>query len=202
MSVNPILWGPLMWNLLHELAKHGIDNKINNVSELPDYKNIISCMPHILPCSVCRQHCKEAYDYGRVTRSLTSINKFYDWVWDLKTNANKHTNAVNLSYDNYTQKLKVRTSFISENDVWDLLFLMALNYPNNKDYDINRQNYYMTFFKSLANLAEHVDVISKFKCLNPTIPLWDGVAQLQDWLIVLYKIMYNGKIPDIDKYYD
>lgn len=199
-SVNPILWGPLMWNLLHELAKYGLDNKANNANILPDYKNIISSLPHVLPCSVCRQHCKEAYDYGRVTRSITSINKFHDWVWDLKTSANKHTNAVNLSYDNYIQKLEVRTSFLSENDMWDLLFLMILNYPNKKDYDINRQNYYMTFFKSIANLAEHVDSISKFKCLNQTIPIWDGVAQLQEWLIELYKSMYSGQMPDINKY--
>ena len=196
ISVNPALWGPLIWNFLHELAKDG--NRLNSYNS--DYNNIIKAMPYILPCESCRSHCLSAYNSNKISKSISSPTKFKDWVWKMKSIANQNTNAVNLTFENYISRLNTRTSFISEPDLWDLLFMISYSYPASNDNSEDRQKYYMLFFSSVINLCEHYEHLSMFALLkNVFANKLENYSAIHHHLSEHYKSIY-GKYLDVKKY--
>jgi hypothetical protein len=199
VSISPLFWGPLMWGLMHEFAKYGKYNSDFNLKIL-DYNEFVKSLPYVLPCSVCRSHTKQAIQAGKISKSLSTVTKFSDWVWKLKTHANENTSDTNLSYDSYVDRLNIRSSFIAESDIWDLLFMMSYNYPNKSDSDVSRQEYYNNFLIAIGNITDSIPHLNKFKCLKNTYK-WEYVENFQNWLIELYKNNNNGKIPDIKKYH-
>lgn len=196
IGINPTLWGPLMWNLLHELAKDG--NRLSSFSS--EYNNIIKAMPYILPCETCRNHCSSAYNTNKIAKSISSPIKFKDWVWKMKSIANQNTNAVNLSFENYVVRLNARSSFISEPDLWDLLFMISYSYPASNDNGEDRQKYYVLFFNSVINLCEHFEHLSMFALLKSVFGnKFDNYNVIHHHLSEHYKSIY-GKHPDVKKY--
>jgi hypothetical protein len=199
ININPSIWGPLIWNLLYEFAKHA--HKLSEFAE--DYKNVIKCLPHILPCTKCRNHCIQAYN-ERINAINVNNNDFPEWIWKMKSIVNTNTNAVNLNLENYIHRLNVWSIFITESSLWDLLFMLSYSYPRYDDHDSIRQSYYIIFFKSVSRICEQISHLNKFKVLREIKKLdanskWSTNSDLQSWLIDLYQNMYN-KTPDIYKY--
>lgn len=206
LSSNPRLWGPMMWTLLHELALNGLKNPniINSVNIEQEYNKIIRSLPYIIPCSLCRSHTKEAYEYGKISRSISKPDKFNEWVWRMKNIANENTRGYKLSYENYQLRLDAKTTFAHEQEIWDLLFIISINYPNKGDSDENRQQYYNTFFVALGTLLERIDHLNRFKILKDIKGVndrgvWEGIPELQVWLSDIYK-QTTGKTADIQKF--
>lgn len=195
ISINPTIWGPLFWNLLHEFAKDG--NRLNMLNY--EYNNIIKAMPYILPCDTCRNHCGTAYNTNKVAKSISSPTKFKDWVWKMKSIANQNTSASNLSFENYVSRLNTRTAFMSEHDLWDLLFMISYSYPDNHDKE-DRQKYYLLFFSSVINICQHYEHLNMFFILKNSFEIkHDNYSSIHNHLIDHYKTLY-GKQPDIQKY--
>lgn len=212
-SINPFIWGPLFWNLLHEIAKHTLEIKNNN-GLLDEYNKLLSTIPYILPCVTCREHTEKAYErtyskYGKLVlgKPLTSLSKVPEWVWKMKSIANENSeiNSSRLSYDMYLTKLKYTTSFISETALWDLLFMIVSNYPNKGDSDESRQGYYIKFIKSLCIITENIPELKKFKFLANITNLnskgvFNGINEFQNYLLKAYETEYGKKF-EIKKYH-
>lgn len=161
IGVNPTLWGPLIWNLLHEFSKLGSQTEpnLNIESNINDFRNIIKALPYILPCSICRSHVSQAYNSNKISTNLDSCKDFKIWVWKMKSISNSNTGTTSISLDQYSDRISTWSRFTSEEQIFDLLFIMAHGYPQISEQDINRQQYYYLFLKSIANLCGKIDYL-------------------------------------------
>lgn len=176
VSISPVLWGPFMWNLLHEIAKYGShgDNSDEIEKFIQDFKNIIRALPYILPCQTCRQHTSQAYTGDKIQKTIKSCKDFKSWVWKMKSIANGNTGATSINFEQYSNRLLTWSEFISEKHVVDLLFMIAYSFPLNRETDSHRQQYYLLFFKSIANICGKIEHLANINKLNDEIDKLDA----------------------------
>lgn len=67
-------WGPVLWNILHNIPV--LLKSINDIDRVVEF---VQNFYHILPCSVCQDHCREYLTLNaiilRVRNDLLSIKK-------------------------------------------------------------------------------------------------------------------------------
>jgi hypothetical protein len=168
-SNNPLVWGPLMWNLLNEFASHS--DIYCNDCYLKDFQNIIRELPYILPCKTCQDHCKEAYE-TEISSYINEINDFGKWVWTLKSIVNAITHERNILYDKYKIVLNSTRIFINEHQLWKLLTIVCRDYSENND--IYEYDHLLTFLKAMGHLCRKINHLNKFKVLIGIHELCDG----------------------------
>ena len=62
MDIRPDLWGPIYWKFLHAMADGAPDEPTED--EQRAFMSVIDALPHILPCTKCRNHLRENYEKG------------------------------------------------------------------------------------------------------------------------------------------
>jgi len=146
--MNPRIWGPLTWDIIHNLK---IRHKNN--------KNFIIFMLHfsnILPCSMCKKHMKKIIINGYKNQinplhlNIKSQQDFFIWTYNFHHCVNLHKNKynkspnINLIFNHYNNTknnnlkniqtfLKISSSFINNTNIFSYNFFI-LNY--NKYLDI------------------------------------------------------------------
>lgn len=173
-NISPLTWGPLFWALLHTIAQYSdkIPNHMNQT-----LKVIVSTIPFVLPCDECANHSREIYERLNMVNQV-SLNNFKHWVWTLRSEVNKYTNASNISYQDYLTKLKTTKIFITKKQILDLFASISHNYPyDNKQ---RKDNIYL-FVYYLSLLITHIPHLKSLNNFRPSI-IWNNKIDLQNWL--------------------
>lgn len=159
--MNVFIWGPPLWRILHSVAYVMPDNK----AVFHTVATNIMTLSHVLPCIHCRKSFRQ---YVRELGPPTQGN-LIRWMYDLHEKVNTKLDeqamtdclkgnkralaAVNaskcvlrgkrLSFECLLKRHKVRPVNVMPQDVFDVLFVLSLNFPH-KDtemYDKKVENY-------------------------------------------------------------
>lgn len=97
--MNKNVWGPKIWNHIHQLAI----NYPHNPTPL-DARNVLKKIWHSLsnlPCEECRLHATSYYlKNSPLTQNTYSLQ---NWVWTFHNNVNKRLGKRIVSYEEYQQ---------------------------------------------------------------------------------------------------
>ena len=205
LNINPLMWGPLQWNLLHEFAKYCSSLNSQNLDEteeniLKELKNIIKTLPYILPCHACRKHCSNAYYDKKNTIIIKSCKDFKKWVWKMKSIVNGNTKSTTINYKQYNNRLITWSEFITEKQVIDLLFMVAYGYPRQQESESNRQEYFLTFFESVSTLCKHIQHLTNINKLYEDIQLikknniiWSNYTDVLNFINDFHNKLYKSR---------
>lgn len=157
------IWGPPMWSLLWELARTAQDGNVNaDPKRRTRFLIVLHSLRWVTPCKVCRGHFN---DY--IMTHPPSINDdFTRWLWDLKNEISRRISKSGvceggLSWDDLRERLAIQAVMLPAERMWDLLLILAANYPA-KDQDsrdmqsIMKRHAYSVWFYWVASLIEPI----------------------------------------------
>jgi len=113
--MDPNLWGPELWKILHALAWK---TDIGSISA----NHFIACiqlLPLVLPCSVCQQHSKDYIEKNSPT------SPFFEWSVDFH-NSIKQT-SYDLTLATYRELLHDTKPFCEEDFIRIVLYIACTN---------------------------------------------------------------------------
>lgn len=186
-NVNPKIWGPIFWAVLHTIARYPQKN-----IDKRDLVLFVSTIPYVLPCSECSAHCREIYSRLKLISNVPFYN-FKKWVWILRSEVNKYTNTPNTSYENYIQQNSIKY-VINKRQIVELMGMISMNYPHENTRE-SRLKRYMTFLfiqlliKFMSYIPE-LSSISKYRAIY----VWNNRLELQNWLRHYCRSVYRFEI--------
>ena len=202
--MNTYIWGPPLWRILHTVSFTPINIPTDTVKT---YNSclllLLTSLQHILPCSFCRASYQQYYwELPNVPHKITSgleleQNEMVNWVYELHTLVNQKLNSQcnNLPLHCLKKRQQLHTVFCSEEDVWDVLAILALNYTQQPNQSVDQKiNQYATatFIWCLCILLTNYNMdlceqIKKHCKLQP--PLFTSRSEYVSWL---QKLSHNS----------
>lgn len=109
-DLKPEIWGPHGWFLFDSICLSYPNNPTK--SDKDQYKNFFYSLPHILPCSTCRNHFKEYIEkYPLNDYILQSKNNLITWILSAHNNVKKINNKNKITlkefYNFYNKNYKM-----------------------------------------------------------------------------------------------
>ena len=145
--MDTTIWGPLLWPVLFDAIKFCDPKRVEMAA-------LFSSLKRVLPCIYCRRSYRMFYTVRRTPAGPsrgTSTEDLYRWVHWLKSTVSKkleiqstkdddnakdgRSDAMDvdacsqLPIDKFLKRAHVWKSFGSISGFWDLLYIVALNYP-------------------------------------------------------------------------
>lgn len=150
--MNTQIWGPLMWNLVHDVTV--MADRYPNL-HLPTIK-FLDNLKFMFPCRYCRE------SYGEFIQQPEYQIKppFKDWVYRIHTRVNKKLDKPNLDEMVFKKRCQVYTSFSSAHHLWDLYFILILNYT------LEKKIYYQKFFQYFCLVRKYFLKRCNNKCYS------------------------------------
>jgi hypothetical protein len=139
--MNTYIWGPPLWRLVHSVAYCA---KAPHADELALF---FLSFKKVLPCIYCRQSFEEFEKQLSKDKSLSQIiqdNELFQWSYALHDLVNEKLDkqefekqivtkqclrAKQLSFECLTKRHKLHPVNVTVTDLFDILFIFALNYP-------------------------------------------------------------------------
>lgn len=140
------IWGPLFWQLLHDVSV--VYDKYWNQWDQEQKKKMNSfwsILRHILPCKYCRESYKKFFTQDKPSYP------FVKWTFELHNKVNAKLKKPLFEQDKFQRKQQVYHSFSSAVTIWDILFILALNYD-----PIKKKKYYKQWFYFLPELIPYL----------------------------------------------
>lgn len=152
------MWGPLVWDLL-AVAGRAVDDMPADPASAADgprrratraFVLLAYSLRHVLPCSFCRTSYRhyiedtppaefvDGSDEAARVRALGVAvdaaaprhHTLVDWVWLVHDRVNRKLGVRNmLTRPRFRKRLRVTAALVHPSAVWDLLTIVALNYP-------------------------------------------------------------------------
>lgn len=97
MGIEPTIWGPHMWTMIHLIclqAPETIDANVRN-----SYYMFFSMMPYVLPCDKCREHWLSHIQQHPLENALETRDKLFKWSVDMHNIVNKSLGKPEMSYE-------------------------------------------------------------------------------------------------------
>jgi FAD-linked sulfhydryl oxidase len=89
ININPILWGPNLWNFMHYLTLSYPDQPTEY--DINKFKNFFTTIGEYLPCEKCRNNYKDHLQELPLTiNELNSRDNLVLWLFNLHNVVNKH----------------------------------------------------------------------------------------------------------------
>lgn len=186
------IWGPLMWSFLND-AVIIIDKNWGrfNSSEKESWVDLLYLMCDILPCRYCRE------SYSGFVSEIPPTFPFSIWLHHTHDRVNeKLDKPMFRGYDIFIRKAHVYTSFASAQVVWDICFILALNYDHTKKKKVYQtwfnwlRDHYMFFVDDRQYHKKQMQQLVKNK------PLLQNKETLFRWLVN----QKEGDIKQVDVY--
>lgn len=125
--MNPAIWGPIVWNILTDIARHA---DLTHTREF--IIEFVKILGQLLPCKYCRE------SYAQYTTSIP-IDKFMEkggtavaWVWQIHNMVNRKLNKPDLPFFIFEQRIEAVTYMANGEHLFNFLFILASNYdPTN-----------------------------------------------------------------------
>jgi hypothetical protein len=189
--MDPNIWGPQVWKLFNAVAiyadKLTLEGKTEHQELTVRFFNIMS---FLLPCKYCRL----SYSKFLMEIPLIPSCKFVQWVWTLHEKVNdklqKPPNC-RLRFKQFQQRIASYSTFIDANDLFDICYILAINYEG-ATADPLKFQYLYQFFIILATVLpqyEFRQVFLKSPIKKETVTSRD---KLINWIYYKQK-GYNQK---------
>ena len=94
--MNPKIWGPKAWFLIHALALNYPKNP--NFKEKQEYSNFFKSLKYVLPCLACAKHYEENIKKYPIDNYLDTTESLFNWTVDLHNMVNYQTGKSQVSY--------------------------------------------------------------------------------------------------------
>lgn len=203
-NVSPNVWGPPTWALLHACAQ-GYSNT-PTPEERRAFANLLDALPHVLPCTSCRNNVVKELAAMPYAPALASTRAILEYV-----NALQNSVSARLGKPTWTLNAALRhyrldtTSAAGEscgtrNDLppavwadkaWDVMTAVAFAFPD--DPSPQEQRALKDFFTSLAVLLPDEDFRKRFAAqLALREPATQTARDAGEWLGQL-KTSFDGK---------
>jgi hypothetical protein len=166
-GLSPDVWGPWMWALMNDVAVVG-DYYWNdwNATERKYVTGFYDALKDILPCKWCRESYKKFIKRGPPRYPFTQ------WIYRLHNKVNRKLNKViPFNYKKFKRRTVAYTSFGGANQLWDLIFMLALNYD-----PADKLGYYKRLFKYLRYLSPYLITSQEYDEIR-MIPFRRGVPR-------------------------
>lgn len=140
--VNPVVWGPPLWQTLFACAWHCCQDNAVALKTM-----VLDCLPMLLPCELCRNHWivtnKEA------TRILgkqpSSGDLMFKWLYHFKNEVIKlNRQRPYVSLDDITERFCFHGGIVDDVALGDVLVLMAITAEK-----LSRDTIFIEFCKHL-----------------------------------------------------
>lgn len=89
MSINPELWGPTFWGMIHWTVAGYPQSP--NVAQKMAFKRYFNALAFVLPCKECRGNFKKILNDFPIDDALESGEGLRKWAVDVHNQVNKHT---------------------------------------------------------------------------------------------------------------
>ncbi|AVK75930.1 Sulfhydryl oxidase [Pandoravirus neocaledonia] len=152
------MWGPLVWDLLAVAGRAVDDMPVDPTGAVDGPRRratrafvlLAYSLRHVLPCSFCRTSYRhyiedtppaefvDGSDEAARARALGAapdgapLRRYtlVDWVWLVHDRVNRKLGVRNmLTRPRFRKRLRVTAALVHPSAVWDLLTIVALNYP-------------------------------------------------------------------------
>jgi len=97
MGVDPTIWGPKMWAMIHLIclqAPETIDANVRNA-----FYTFFTMMPYVLPCDKCREHWLEHVREYPLEQMLDTREQLFLWSVNMHNLVNKSLGKPEVSYE-------------------------------------------------------------------------------------------------------
>jgi len=147
----------------------------------------------VYPCKTCRD------SYGRFlqTEPPDNVPNLFVWLWELKNKVNHKLGrdgpTLPLPLEKFDKRLRALSCFSAADQVWDLLCIFALNYPDNNNSstispEVIEQR--KAYFQILAAMATFLGKLPTHRSMAPYIdPMQltardlSGRAPFVEWIV-------------------
>lgn len=120
--MNPRLWGPGMWHMMLSIAWNCPSRKLGTLIHV-----LLHDIPILLPCPVCRAHYVKTHVALKCRLGEpTSVTSAFHWVYYLKDEVNKITQARPLSLADLENRLNLSGGRCDDVLVADTLMYIAI----------------------------------------------------------------------------
>lgn len=97
MGVDPTVWGPSMWSIIHLVclqAPANIDANVRN-----SYYMFFTMMPYILPCDKCREHWLTHIQKHPIDDALDTRDELFRWSVNMHNVVNRSLGKPEISHE-------------------------------------------------------------------------------------------------------
>lgn len=144
-GMSTFIWGPLVWNLLTDLAVAADQHHADAAFPHSTLSHVWSLLRFILPCKYCRQ------SYRQFWKEEPPSYPLRRWVWRLRNKVNAKLSLPAWEWSRFERRCWVSSGFFSATQWQDLCFILALNYD-----PVSKQRPYSRWFQALAILLPHL----------------------------------------------
>ena len=165
------IWGPVFWNIMTDIAIQ-TDRHWNKMS-LTDKKICIqfwALLRDMLPCKWCRK------SYRKFFREDPPTYPLKKWFWNLKNKVNTKLEKPHLEFEKFERRIHVYSSFSCTDTWWDMHFILALNYDQEKKRDVYKKWFEM--METLVKFIPHYNIQIK----SPPNTIFTSKFTLIRWL--------------------
>ncbi len=162
--MDAAVWGAPLWSLLGELVRRADDNE--NLMALLD------ALRWVIPCVYCRESYRAHLDDMpaplRAPEQTTAQwrDALIQWLYLLHARVNaKLGRDTPLTLEQYQVRLRAWSTLLGEHALWDLLVLLACNYPradtrHDDREHVQKRRAYRRCYESLAALLRCVPLLA------------------------------------------
>lgn len=126
--MDPNIWGPKLWNIIFDICWN-LDNSKLNSTQKQSVQLFFASLKYLLPCKYCRSSYVQFY--GELDGSPPfNSEQALKWAYDLRNKVNVKLKKQDKppTFEKVLRRMKTYQSLASQNDVIDVLFILATNY--------------------------------------------------------------------------
>jgi hypothetical protein len=109
--MDPTIWGPKLWFVIHTLALNYPDNP--NYEQKRLHEDFFNSLVFLIPCDKCRVHYRQHINNNPVVNHLKDSNTLFKYTIDLHNVVNKTLNKKQYSYEEAVRFYKIEYGDIS-----------------------------------------------------------------------------------------
>ena len=203
--MNTSIWGPPLWKILHTVS-YSPDAVVK--SQL--VTEFIETLQFVLPCIYCRRSFQTflgqmQQTYGETVTATIEKGDLAKWMYDVhnlvnhKLDEQKHPGIPGrgITFECLTKRYYIRPVSFDSSDVWEVLQIFALNFPerNTSDY-AEKMTAYIKFFQLVPEILDLAGCCKKLiKLLRDSAQYFavETTTSVFNFVTILKAYFYNQK---------
>ena len=157
------IWGPKLWNVFYEFTR--LSQRGATKSQKDKIITFFHSLVYVLPCALCRNSYRGFIRNDPIEPHIDN-GQLVEWIYFLKEKVNNklHRSSV-ITYQKFQKRLNAWTSLASNEDVWDVLFMVAFNHPQAQTGEVKEVEqkliYYCLFYSCIPDILIAIPHLKK-----------------------------------------
>lgn len=150
--MNPEVWGPGTWLLIHSITlNYSIKPTSNDKQNVFAFFNNLA---HVLPCNACREHYSRYLATQDITESLSSRDRLVQYFFDFHNSVNIRNGKTPFTFNEFLSK-------------YQSMYDVKENYTSSVTNAFCRTNFFRTaWFFSIVIIVALLVIIWYFLCVQ------------------------------------